>query len=95
MEKVMEREQIALKLTELVRPYVTDHALLGALTDDSSLRDDLHINSLHLIDIVLDVEQAFDIEIRAEETDNLNRIGHALAFIDQKLRDKVAVSTGA
>jgi acyl carrier protein len=39
---------------------------------------------MHLIDIVLDVEAAFDIEITADEADKLATIGAVLDLIQAK-----------
>lgn len=84
----MERQEIAKKLTDVVAVYVADPTLLGRLSEESTLLGELNINSLHLIDIMLDVETAFDIEINGDEADALNRVGNALSLIERKLSEK-------
>jgi acyl carrier protein len=79
----MERQIVADKLTSLIRPYVEDKSSLDSLTEESTLGE-LNINSLHLMDIVIDVEDAFDIEISGDEADELNRVGSALDLILRK-----------
>lgn len=80
----MTREQIIAQLKTLIVPYVPDQGSLDTLTESSELVAHLHINSLHLIDVVLDVEAAFDIEITADEADRLLTIGAVLDLIERK-----------
>jgi acyl carrier protein len=79
----MERQIVADKLTTVIRPYVEDKSSLETMTEDSTLGE-LNINSLHLMDIVIDVEDAFNIEISGDEADELNRVGNALDLILRK-----------
>lgn len=80
----MTREQIIAQLKTLIVPYVPDQGALDTLTESSELIAHLHINSLHLIDVVLDVEAAFDVEITADEADRLLTIGAVLDLIERK-----------
>jgi acyl carrier protein len=82
----MNRDQIVAQLKSLVTPYVTDTAALEALSETSELVNHLHINSLHLVDVVLDVESAFDIEINPTEADELRTIGSVIDLIEVKQR---------
>lgn len=80
----MTRAEIAERLRGIIAPYVQDQSVLSDLAETSELIAHLHINSMHLIDIVLDVESAFDIEITADEADKLTTIGAALDLIEGK-----------
>jgi acyl carrier protein len=80
----MTRTDITTRLKEIITPYVQDQSVLAGLSESSELVAELHINSMHLIDIVLDVEAAFDIEITADEADKLKTIGDALDLIETK-----------
>ncbi len=80
----MTRDEIVAQLKPLILPYVEDKAALETLTEASELTNHLHINSLHLIDIVLDVESTFDVEITADEADKLTTIGAVLDLIQKK-----------
>jgi len=86
----MEREQISKKLIEIASAYVRDRTRLDAITEDSRLLQELGINSLDLIDILLEVETTFDITIEGSEADSLNRVGNALDLIEQKMGAKTA-----
>jgi acyl carrier protein len=47
--------------------------------------NELNINSAHLVDIVLDVEDAFDIRLENEDMDQMQTVKDALAIIERKL----------
>lgn len=80
----MTRSEITTRLRDIITPYVQEPSALTGLTEASELIAHLHINSMHLIDIVLDVEAAFDIEISADEADKLTTISAALDLIESK-----------
>lgn len=67
----MNREEVQEKLKEIIKPYVQDMDAFGNLSDSTDLLQDLKINSAHLIDVVLDVEEAFDIEIDDESVEKM------------------------
>ena len=80
----MNREHIVDQLKTLIAPYVEDKAAIETLSETSELVNHLHVNSLHLIDVVMDVEAAFDIEISADEADGLRTVGSVLDLIERK-----------
>ena len=86
----MTRDQIAAKLKSIIAPFVEDREAIESLSEASELVNHLHINSLHLVDVVLDVESEFDIEITPEEADKLRTIGSVLDLIEGKRRLAVA-----
>ncbi len=67
----MEREEIKDKLAEIIKPYVQDMEAFGNISEATDLLQDLKINSAHLIDVVLDVEEAFDIEIDDDSVEKM------------------------
>ncbi len=47
--------------------------------------EDLGVNSARLVDIILDIEDEFQIEIDDQSADKIHTIGDAVALIEQKL----------
>ncbi|HHU74724.1 MAG TPA: acyl carrier protein [Clostridiales bacterium] len=45
------------------------------LTNETSLKDDLHADSLDLFQIIMSLEEEFDLEIPTEDTENIKTIG--------------------
>jgi len=73
---------------EIIKPYVQDEAAFEKLTEDSHFIDDLKVNSANLIDIVLDVEDKFDIEIEDDALENMLTVKGAMGIINQKVAAK-------
>jgi acyl carrier protein len=81
----MNRQAISDKLKELISPFVSDKERLKNAPEEALLREELNISSMHMVDVVIDVEAAFDIEIPADDVDHLNRIGDVIDLIERLL----------
>ena len=77
----MESEQIRERVIEILTPFVKDRSALEQATSDTNMLDDLKVNSARFVDIVLSIEDAFDIEISDDELDSLNTIGDCVSMI--------------
>lgn len=84
----MSREENIAKLKEIVKPYVKDAPALENLTEDTNFINDLNINSANLVDVILDVEEVFDIEIDNESMEKMRDVKSALAVIEGKLAEQ-------
>lgn len=73
------------KLKEIIKPYLPEDVNPDAISPESHLVTDLNINSTHLVDIVLDVEDAFDITIEDDELDKMETVNASITLIEQKL----------
>ncbi len=82
---LMDTETIYNKLQPIVKMYIPEDVDVTAITQDSNLINDLNINSVHLVDIVLDVEDAFDIELDNEDIESLQTVNDAISIIKSKL----------
>ena len=81
----MDKDEAIQKLKEIVKPYVKEANLLENINEDTDFINDLNINSANLVDVVLDVEEVFDIEIDADSMEKMRDVKSALAVIDEKL----------
>ena len=54
------------------------------ITAESSLTDDLGADSLDLVELVMAMEQEFDIEITDEDAEKLKTVGDAVNFLKEK-----------
>ena len=84
----MEKDEAIQKLKEIVKPYVKEANLLESINEDTDFINDLNINSANLVDVVLDVEEVFDIEIDADSMEKMRDVKSALAVIEEKLTQK-------
>ncbi|MDQ0476515.1 MULTISPECIES: phosphopantetheine-binding protein [Chryseobacterium] len=84
----MNKEEAIQKLKEIVKPYVKEAELLKNINENTDFINDLNINSANLVDVVLDVEEVFDIEIDAASMEKMRDVKSALAVIEEKLAIK-------
>ena len=68
--------------------YLPDDVSVDAIVVDSNFVKELNINSANLVDIVLDVEDAFGIRLENEDMDKMQTVQDALNIIAQKLQLK-------
>ncbi len=76
------------QLKEIIKPYVPNSEQLENLTPETDFIKDLAINSANLVDIILDIEEKFDINIDNEGMEKMLNVKAALAIIDQELAKK-------
>lgn len=56
---------------------------------DTSFRDDLNADSLDLVELVMGLEDEFDLEIGDDEVESIKTIGDALEFIKNSLGEDI------
>jgi len=72
------------KLKKIVTPYTQNKIALKDFGSETDLINDLQINSANLVDVVLDVEDEFNIEIDNDSMDGMLTVGDAVAIIRKK-----------
>ena len=81
----MDNKKVMTELKEIVKPYVQDHVAFENLNESTDFINDLKINSANLVDIVLDIEDKFDIAIDNQSMDSMLDVKSALAVINRKI----------
>ena len=71
----MTRDEILAKVVEIIRPFVNNQEALESIEENTNILQDLKVNSARLVDIILDFEDAFDIEVEDEDADAVNTVG--------------------
>jgi acyl carrier protein len=72
------------RVVGIIRPYVKNQEALAHVSADTSILDDLKVNSARLVDIILEMENEFDVELGDDEADKVRTIGDAVSIIDAK-----------
>ena len=75
-------------LKGIVEQYLPDDVDASTITMESHFIQELNINSANLVDIVLDVEDAFDIMLENDDMDGMLTVSDALGIIDRKISEK-------
>ena len=55
-----------------------------AVTMEASITDDLGADSLDVVDLVMSIEESFDVEIPDEEVENIKTVGDIVKYIENK-----------
>lgn len=84
----MIKEEKYQKLRDIIKIYLPEDVNITDIKEDSNFISELNINSANLVDIVLDVEDAFDIRLENEDMDQMKTVADALNIIDTKLSEK-------
>ena len=81
----MNNEKLIEQLKTIVEPYVQNEEAFANLTEETDFIKDLQINSANLVDVALDVEDAFDITIENEEMEKMLNVKAAMEIITKKV----------
>ena len=84
-KEFMTREDLVVSLQKIVKPYVKDQNAFNNLSEETDFINDLKINSANLVDVILDVEDEFDIEIDNDSMEKMLSVKAALDIIETKL----------
>lgn len=57
---------------------------LSEITDESALVDDLGADSLDLVELIMSLEEGFDIEVPDDDAEKLVTVKNAIDYIDSK-----------
>ncbi|PAM96218.1 acyl carrier protein [Flavobacterium sp. IR1] len=84
----MNKEELIAKLKTIIKPYTTNTDAYDNLTEETDFINDLNINSANLVDIILDIEEVFDIVIDNHEMELMLDVKSAVEIIESKLASK-------
>lgn len=76
------------RLKEIIKIYLPEDVSVNDIKKESNFTQELNINSANLVDIVLDVEDAFDILLENEDMEAMQTVADALGIIEAKLAEK-------
>lgn len=80
----METKEIVYCLKKIVKPYVQNDLAYQDFDIKTDFIKDLEINSAHLVDIVLDVEDEFNIAIDNDSMEHMLTVEDAVGIIKAK-----------
>lgn len=81
----MTKDKLIPKLKTIIAPYVQDEEAFKNLNEDTDFVSDLKINSANLVDIILDIEDEFDIRLENEDMEQMLDVKSAMKIINTKL----------
>lgn len=84
----MNNEELITKLKAIIAPYVQDEEVFANLSEDTDFVRDLKINSANLVDIILDIEDEFDIRLENDDMEKMLDVKAAMQIVNTKLEAK-------
>ena len=81
----MNKKELITSLQKIIKPYFQDQEAFENLSEETDFINDLKINSANLVDVVLDVEDEFDIEIDNDSMEKMLSVKAAMDIIETKL----------
>ena len=77
----MDREEILSKIQEITADRLGVDE--GDVTSDASFREDLEADSLDLVELIMELEEQFGMEIPDEEVEKITTVEEAVDYVDQ------------
>lgn len=83
----MDDNQIIEKLKEIIKPFLEyeDDEVFKNLNADTNLMEELAFDSVDLIEIVIEIEEAFEIKIEDAEIQNIKTVRDIVEMIKAKI----------
>ena len=81
----MKEKEIYSKLESIIKEYLPEDVSIDQIKPESNLTKELNINSSHLVDIILDLEDTFNLTLTNEDMEQLHTVEDAVGIIKLKL----------
>ncbi len=69
------------KVVAIVKKFAKDANAVASISMETSILKDLKVNSARLVDVVLELEDAFGITVNDDQADKVRTIGDAVKLI--------------
>ena len=77
-----ERKMRVERIVEIVKEQLNVSDV--AITADTSFEKDLEVDSLDLFELVMALEEEYDVEIPSEDLERLTTVGEVIAYLKEK-----------
>jgi acyl carrier protein len=77
----MDEKKVLEDVLGILKPFVKSPELLAAASMETSIQQDLKINSARMVDVVLELEDHFDITVADDEAEKVRKVGDAVKLV--------------
>jgi len=84
----MDQNALISAIKDIVKPYTKNEEALNNISENTDFIKDLQINSANLVDIILDVEEKFNIVIDNDSMERMLNVKAAMEIIESKLGEQ-------
>ena len=81
----MDRAEIKERVIALLKTYTRNKEVWETASEDSSILSDLKVNSARIVDVVIDLEDEFEIDIQDSSIDFIVTIGDMIRAVEKQL----------
>lgn len=81
----MTSTDIYAKLQPIIKNYLPEDVSENEITLESDLSQELNISSAYFIDIILDIEDAFEIQFENDEIESFQTVKEVIEAIQKKI----------
>jgi acyl carrier protein len=81
----MDQKEVVEKIVAILKPFAKNQEALAKVGLETSIMKDLKVNSARLVDVVLDIEEKFGIQVKDEEADKVRTVGDAVSLVLAKV----------
>jgi len=77
-------------VSDKVKTIICDQLMVdqAEITDESSFVEDLGADSLDTVELIMEFEDEFAIEIPDEQAEKISTVGEAIAYLEKLLAEK-------
>jgi acyl carrier protein len=72
------------RVVKIIKPFAKNQDALAKVSADTKILDELKVNSARLVDIILEMETEFDVELGDDDADQVRTVGDAVRIIEAK-----------
>ncbi len=77
----MDQKEVFEKVVGILRPFVKNREALANVGLEMSIQKDLKVNSARLVDVVLEIEELFGIQVKDEDAEKVRTVGDAVSLV--------------
>ena len=79
-------------ISDKIKAIICDQLMVNPeeVNDESSFVEDLGADSLDTVELIMEFEDEFGIEISDEQAEQISTVGEAIAYLEKLLADKAA-----
>lgn len=77
----MDRKAVFDQVVAILRPFVKNQAALAAVADGTSILRDLKVNSARLVEVLVKLQERFEVEVSDDDADKVRTVGDVVTLI--------------
>jgi acyl carrier protein len=81
----MDQKEVFEKVVAILKPFAKNREALENVKLETSIQKDLKVNSARLVDVVLEIEELFGIQVKDEDAEKVRTVGDAVTLVTQQM----------